>query len=132
MLNVLNKKISKYEEEKTEDNVVVVFLGYGMLQKKLEKEQAEDDSIVTIEDLIYESKNISNFKYILYDKEDYINKLGDGKVDTLLKRSRGLWLGKDFDSQQTFDVVNQYTEVVITNSNVVVVKNGNASYIKFN
>lgn len=131
VISVINKKIEKYLEEKSEENIVVIFSGYGLLQKKLEKMKNEDGNIVTIEDLIYNAKSVDNFKFILYDKEDALSKLGDGKIDSLFKRSRGIWLGKGFDSQQTFDVVNQYADIVITNSNIVIVNHGQANYIKF-
>ena len=102
------------------------------MQRKLEKLKEDDDEIVTIEDLIYNAKSINNFKFILYDKEEALSRLGDGKIDSLFKRSRGLWIGKGFDGQQTFDVINQYTDIVITNSNVVMVEHGQANYIKYN
>lgn len=132
VINVINKKISKYFENESTENIIVVFLGYNLLQRKLEKLKEDDDEIVTIEDLIYNAKSINNFKFILYDKEEALSRLGDGKIDSLFKRSRGLWIGKGFDGQQTFDVINQYTDAVITNSNVVMVEHGQANYIKYN
>ena len=61
-----------------------------------------------------------------------ISKVGDGNLDSIFKRNNGIWIGKNFDSQDLFEVNNLYgSNVTLTNSNITIIKNGNTDYIKF-
>lgn len=131
ILKVINNNVEKYKLEPTEKNFVIIFLGYSQLQKHFEKQKVEDEEIVTIEDLILNSKEVSNFKYIVYENSREIEYISEGKLDILFKRNNGIWLGKDFDTQETFDLINRYDSISLGNSNIALVKNGKTNYVKF-
>ena len=131
VLQIINNNVEKYKLENNSTNFIILFIGYAQLQNHLEKSLEEDADVVTIDDLILNSKTVSNFKYIIYDTDDAIEKIGDGRLDSLFKRNNGIWLGKEFDSQNVFDTNNTFTDVNLTNGNITVIKNGNAEHIKF-
>ncbi len=131
VLNVINNNVNRYIKEGSNNNFVIIFIGYKKLQDYLTSQKEDNPEIVTIDDLISNSKLVNNFRYILYDKESEINSIGDGSLDTLFKRNNGIWLGKNFDSQDVFEVINRYNNISLGNSNIVLLKNGNTDYVKY-
>ncbi len=134
IVSVINDNVNKCKETARTDNFVIVFIGYAALQSHLvkAKEEEEDETIVNIDELISNSKTVSNFKYILFDVDSRINRISEGSLDTLFKRNSGIWLGKEFEDQETFDCNDTYNVPSLTNSNIVIVENGKAEFVKYN
>jgi hypothetical protein len=127
VLDVINNNIDKYLNEKKEDNFCILVLGY----ENLNKEIANSETGSKLEDLILKSKGINNFKYILFDTEDEIQTIDKTDIDSYFKRNNGLWLGKDFDSQNLFELNNIQSDSTL-NSTVTIIYNGNVQNIKYN
>lgn len=60
-----------------------------------------------------------------------MRKIGNGDIDSLFKRGNGIWIGKDFDSQDIFECVDGYSTITITNNNVTVINKGKTSFLKY-
>ena len=130
VIKVINTNVNNLKEVITEEQYIIIFVGYYQLQKTLAKEQATDPSIITIDDVIDNSKS-TNFSYIVYDNDEYLEKLGDGRLDSIFKRNNGIWLGKEFDMQTLYDVSNPYSDQAFTNSHVILVNNTESQISKF-
>lgn len=133
IINVLNKNVIKYIEQQKEDKFIIIFLGYAQLQRYLLKEKEENEEINTIDDLINNSIGVDNFNFIVYDDETLLAKIEDSEIDQLFKRNTGIWLGKEYDSQNIFEVNDQNSDMEqLNNNNVTIIKNGKVSHLKFN
>ncbi len=131
VLKIINTNVLKYQQEASNNEFVIIFLGYVSLEDHLKKKKEENNETVTIEQLVLNSKNLTNFKYIFYDSERGIEALSDSKLDTLFKRYNGIWLGKNFDSQSIFDVIMEYNNINLGNSNITLIKNATTETVKF-
>ena len=130
---IINKNVEKYYSEPSQNNFIIIVLGYAKIQKDIMEKQATDNDAIDIDSLIINSKKVDNFKYILFDKEAGIQYLGDGKLDGMFKRNNGIWLGKSFEEQSIFEFADRYdgNNINVTNSNAVFIKNGKKEFIKF-
>ncbi len=130
VIKVINENVNKYIENANNNQFVIIFLGYSQLQNHLDK-QSETEDVVTIDDLILNSKSINNFKYILFDNEKGISDIGDSNIDLYFKRNCGIWVGKGFDAQTIFDVAMQYDSQTYGNGTITTIKNGKTEHVKF-
>ncbi len=131
VIKVINTNVLKYTSVPNQNNFFIIFIGYKQLQQYLLEQQKENSDVVTIDDLIINSKQIMNFKYLLYDKDSDIEYISDGKLDVVFKRSDGIWFGKNFDSQSVFDVIHRYDNATYGNGTITLVKNGKVEHVKF-
>ena len=131
VIQVINNNIYKYQDNSKNNQFIILFLGYASLQQYLISQKEENEQIVTIDDLILNAKTIDNFKFIIYDNEKGISNIGDSNIDLYFKRNNGIWVGKGFDSQSTFDFDMQYDSNTYGNGTVAIIKNGKVEHVKF-
>ena len=127
VLNVINKNIDKYIEENKEDTFCIIIIGYENFKNSIEA--SEED--IKLDDIILKSKGIHNFKYLLFDTETEIQSIDQTEFDGYFKRKNGIWLGKDFDGQNLFELNNIYNDSTLNNT-ITIVNNGNTQNVKYN
>ena len=127
VLEVINKNIDKYLDETKEDTFCILVLGYGKFVNQI----TDSESNLRLDDLVLKSKSVNNFKFILYDTEEELQIIDQTEFDGFFKRNNGIWLGKDFDSQNLFELNGLYNDSTLNNT-VTLVNNGNAQNIKYN
>ena len=131
VIKTIYNNVIKYQTNPKDTNFVIIFLGYAGLENHLVNKKHDDESVISIDELILSSKALNNFKYVIYDNEEGIKKIEDSNLDNYFKRNKGLWLGKNFDSQSTFEVEIRYDSKSYGNGTVTAVNNQNVSHIKF-
>jgi hypothetical protein len=127
VVSVINKNIEKYLLEKKEDTFCILILGYDSINNFLNS----NEESVKLDDIILKSKEIKNFKYILYDTVDEIQTIDQTEYDGYFKRKNGLWLGKEFENQTLFETNSIYSDSTLNNT-VTIVNNGEVQNIKYN
>ena len=132
IIKLFNKNIAKYLNEKSDKNIIIFIIGYYELDKYLKAEKEKDESVITVTDLVMNAKKINNYKFIIYDNERNIERMLDSDLETLFRRNTGLWFGKGFESQMTFENLLSYSDSkYLTNNTVTILDKGKANVIKF-
>ncbi len=126
VLDVINNNINKYLEEQKEDTFCILIIGYENFKNSLES----SDSAVKLDDIILKSKDISNFKYLIYDTEREVQTIDQTEFDGFFRRKNGLWIGKEFENQTLFETNNIYSDSTLNNT-ATIVSNGNIQNVKF-
>ena len=127
VVSVINKNIDKYLLEKKEDTFCILILGYDSINNFLNN----NEESVKLDDIILKSKEINNFKFILYDTVDEIQTIEQTEYDGYFKRKNGLWLGKEFENQTLFETNSIYSDATLNNT-ITIVYNGEVQNIKYN
>jgi len=140
IMSTINDNVNKCKETQKDVSFAIVIIGYIQLQQYLANAEAEsgevDDSessskeVITIDELIMNSKDVPNFRYILYDVSARMRKISNSEIDSFYKHNNGVWIGKDFDVQSLIES-NGYSSVNLANNNVTVVNKGIANYLKY-
>ena len=110
-----------------EDTFCILILGYDSINNFLNN----NEESVKLDDIILKSKEINNFKFILYDTVDEIQTIEQTEYDGYFKRKNGLWLGKEFENQTLFETNSIYSDATLNNT-VTIVYNGEVQNIKYN
>ncbi len=143
VLEIIDSNVDKYLQEKKEEEFLIIFMGYAQLQRSLlslddnteddEDENAvvDEDGVITINSIIKKAKNINNFHFVIYDTERNINKLENSDIEVLFKRKDGIWLGKDFDSQSLFELLDSFPDATSANT-ITIIDNKKTQNIRFN
>ena len=134
IVSVLDKNIKKYNEKTDEEQneFIIIALGYGKLQNHFDNLREEDEDIIDFEDLILHAKNNQHFKFIIFDAIALFDDIEDTELYDMLDLTTGIWVGKGFDSQSLIDAPSSFRDnVQQNNDSAVLVKQGNAEYIKY-
>lgn len=133
MIPIINDNITKYNSMTESENEFIVFiLGYNRISKILEKAKEEDENLVSLDEVINNSKNNKFFKFIVFDTAASFDEVSRGDIANFVDDSVGIWVGRGFDNQSCFDTTGTYIEGVSANNDTaVLLKNGRADYTKF-
>ena len=124
--NIIKKKTKDPSAEK----IVFVISGYQKLQQHLDLMKKEDDTIITIDDLILESKDTANFKFIIIN--DYkLKSVDDKEWSDYLDSGNGIVIAMEKDSQDLIDYEDSYDEIKINKDIAIVIKDSKKNYIKY-
>ncbi len=129
VFGVINNNVEKYKTMPKNETFVIIVIGYNGIVRYI-NEQTEEVS-VSLEDLIVNSKELPNFKYVIYDTEYELSEFDQSEIDRFFKRKNGIWLGKDFDGQGIFELNKVYMDSTLNNT-ITIVSNGNTQNVKFN
>ncbi len=130
VIKVINNNVIKYQENPSDNQFVIFFLGYSQLQEYLKK-QSETEDVITVDNLILNAKSLNNFKFVIYDNDRGLSDISDSNIDLYFKRNNGIWLGKGFESQSLFDVAMQYDNNTYGNGTITIIKNGKTEHVKY-
>lgn len=131
VIPVIYNNMKSYMEKESDNKFIIFVLGYQQLYEHMSSLKEEDESIITIDNLLEESKNNKYFKYIIYDSASRVDNLRSGEITNTIDLSYGLWIGRGLEGQSLYDVFALDDSVKATNDTVVTIKDDNFKYIKF-
>ena len=132
VIPILSSNIDKFNsgEKESDEQYVIMVLGYAKLNKHLVELKAEDPSIKTIDELIIDSRKNNNFKFALYDDKDLARDMKHSAIADLIDTTSGIWLGRGFDSQSIIDSNSYNDNIQVTDEVVVTVSKGKPTFLK--
>ena len=133
IIPVINNNVLKYNDmDHSENNFVIVILGYNKVSKVMEKAKEEDENIVSLEDMIANAKNNKFFKFIFYDTASLFDEVASEDISNYVDSSNGIWVGRGFENQGFYEAFNTYNDNVNLNpDSIVLLKDGQVEYAKF-
>lgn len=144
VLEIIDSNVDKYIAEPKEDKFLIIFIGYASLQKSLlgQSEDEDDDeetvnntpvdeNLITIDSIIKKANSLNNFRFVLYDIERNISIIENTDIDALFKRKDGIWLGKDFETQSLFELLESFPDATSPNT-ATLIDNKKSKNIRFN
>ena len=130
VIDILATNIQKYNNSADDKQFTIILLGYTKLQKHLEKLKQDDDTVKTIDEIVDMTQN-NNFRFILFDTAVQLGESIENDVFNYINRDTGIWIGSGFDDQDIIESSDMYSDDIKQSSDlVVIVKNGNAQFIK--
>ncbi|MBR2247771.1 MAG: type VII secretion protein EssC [Bacilli bacterium] len=130
VIPILNKNITKINKDGSDNDYLIVILGYNKLNDHLRKMKADNEEISTLDEIILNSKN-DRFKFIIYENSSSYAKILDGKLSDTINNQNGIWLGSDFDEQEIFDCERVYSEIILPSDSAILIKDSIPEYIKY-
>ena len=119
------KKIENYDE-----NIVFMINGYDRLEKHLKENRLNDINIKTISDLINYSKDLNNYKFVIFDSINN-SKIEEYEWFNLFDSSNGILFDIDPDEQEVFVFDDDYSNIKLNKDIAIVIKNNKKKYIKY-
>ena len=124
--NILKKKSKDPSVEK----IVFVISNYKKIENHLRELREEDDTVKTIDDLIIESRETENFKFIIIN--DYkLRNVDDTDWSDYLDIGNGIILAMEADNQELIDFEDSYDNIKVNKDIAIVVKDSKKNYIKY-
>ena len=127
---IFNNIDQKKKENSFDENIAFIVNGYDKLEKHLKEMRLENINIKTISDLIDYTKELNNYKFVIFDS------VNNAKPDNyewfdLFDSSNGILFDVDPDEQNAFDFEDDYDNVKITKAIAIVIKNNKKKSIKY-
>jgi len=130
IVKLLYNNCQKLNETQSENNFVILIIGYSAVNNHLKGLKEEDPSVKSLDELILDCKN-NNFKFLIYDKEGGINKILYSELSDMVDNTYGIWIGIDFDGQSVFEMQSVSSEINANNEMIVKIDDTVPSIIKF-
>lgn len=122
--------IKKKSKDPSAEKIVFVISGYQKLQQHLDLMKKEDEEIITIDDLILESKDTANFKFIIIN--DYkLKSVDDKEWSDYLDAGNGIIIAMENDSQELIDYEDSYDDIKVNKDIAIIIKDSKKDYIKY-
>lgn len=133
LVKALYKNMIKYDE--ASGNKIVMFIfGYEIIQSHLvDYYKDEVDGSITLEKLMYDSKDSGFFKFIISGEYENPSKLENEKWYSFLSKKHGILIATAFDEQEFISakrVSNEY-DLNLDESNAIVVRNSMKEFITY-
>lgn len=127
---ILKQNIEKINNAPSENTYTILILGYNKLNSHMLELKNEDDSVITVDDLILSSTN-DNFKFIIYEDSSLFQKIVNGKLSDIIDNQSGIWIGNDYEDQESFEMERVYSDTQLSNDNLVIIKDSTPVFVKF-
>lgn len=124
--NIMKKKSRDPSAEK----IIFVISGYQKLQHHMDNLKSEDNTVITIDDLILESKDTANFKFIIIN-DSKLTSVDDKEWSDYLDSNSGIVVAMGKDSQELIDYEDSYDEIKVNKDIAIAIKNSKNNYIKY-
>ena len=132
IIKVLNTNFNKLREEPNDNMYIVTIFDYNNLQVFLKNKQKEDSSIVTLDDLIVNTKDLKNIRYIIVDGTSHMRTFDNYSWYNLVQQNKGILVSKNIDDQELFKTEEMdISSQTINRDEAVVFVNNTESTIKF-
>jgi S-DNA-T family DNA segregation ATPase FtsK/SpoIIIE len=132
IIKVLNTNFNKLREEPNDNMYIVTIFDYNELQVFLKGKQKEDPSIITLDDLIVNSKDLKNIRYIIVDGSSHMKTFDNYAWYNLVQQNKGILLSKNIEDQELFKTDEMMIEQqTINRDEAVVFVNNTQDTIKF-
>ena len=132
IIKVLNTNFNKLREEPNDNMYIVTIFDYNELQVFLKGKQKEDPSIITLDDLIVNSKDLKNIRYIIVDGTSHMKTFDNYAWYNLVQQNKGILLSKNIEDQELFKTDEMMIEQqTINRDEAVVFVNNTQDTIKF-
>ena len=90
----------------------------------------EDENIITMDELIL-SVNNTNFKFILYEDAQFFKNITNGNLAEIVDNQSGIWIGTDYEDQESFDMERIYSETQLPNDCLVIIEDSVPKFVKY-
>ena len=133
IVNLLNTNCLKINDTPSEKKFIVVICGYSSINSNLVDASIEDESVVTLDELINNCNNDS-FKFLIYDNDERYEKVLNSDISDKIDNSNGIWIGVDYDSQSSFEMTQiGYDDNPVNPSNelIIVIRDSEPSIVRF-
>lgn len=120
----------KFSKTQANANVLFFISGYTKINSHLKKMKVEDESVITIDDLITASVGATNFKFILVDDIQFKN-IDDKEWSDYLDVNNGIVLGSRLEEQEIFDIEDSYDDIKLSKDTATAINERKKSYVKF-
>ena len=133
IVNLLNTNCLKINDTPSEKKFIVVICGYSSINSNLVDASIEDESVVTLDELINNCNNDS-FKFLIYDNDERYEKVLNSDIYDKIDNSNGIWIGVDYDSQSSFEMTQiGYDDNPVNPSNelIIVIRDSEPSIVRF-
>lgn len=127
---ILKTNIEKLNNSVSDKTFTIVVLGYHGLNNHMLELKKEDDDIITLDELIL-SVNNANFKFILYENTQYFKNIINGNLAELVDNQSGIWIGADYEDQESFDMERVYSESQLPNDCLVIIDDSTPKFVKY-
>lgn len=107
----------------------ILILGYNSINKYLLQLKEEDPNVHTLDDILLSCTN-DNFRFIIYDDDSTLSKIAYSDISDIVDNSNGIWIGTDYDSQNSFEMTTSYMEN-LGNDIILTIKDSQTSYVKY-
>ena len=132
IIKVLNTNFNKLREEPNDNMYIVTIFDYNSLQVSLKNKQKEDPSIVTLDDLIVNTKDLKNIRYIIVDGSSHMTTFDNYAWYNLVQQNKGILVSKNIDEQELFKTEEMsISGKTINRDEAVVFVNNTQDIIKF-
>lgn len=118
---VINTNIEKLNKTYSDNKFIVIILGYLKINSHLKSLKENDDNVYSIDDMILNCKN-DNFKFILYEKSSNLQEVIDGELSDIIDNQFGIWVGPDFDMQDSFDCDRLNETIRFGNDDIILIE----------
>ena len=123
--NITEKKSS----DPTSQKVIFLISGYSKINTHLRKMKQEDESVLTIDDMIVAAANSENFKFILINDKN-LKTIEDREWSDYLDYGYGIIIGTEKDEQSLIDSDDTYDEIKINKDTAIIVDDYKRKYVK--
>ena len=133
IVNLLNTNCLKINDNPTTKKFIVIICGYSSINKTLDEASVEDETVVTLDQLINNCKN-DNFKFLIYDSDEKYERVLNSDISDKIDNSNGIWIGVDYDSQSSLEMAQLgYDDNPVNPSNelIIVVRDSEPSIVRF-
>ena len=132
IIKVLNTNFNKLREEPNDNMYIVTIFDYNELQVFLKGKQKEDPSVITLDDLIVNSKDLKNIRFIIVDGSSHMKTFDNYAWYNLVQQNKGILLSKNIEDQELFKTDEMMIEQqTINRDEAVVFVNNEQNTIKF-
>ena len=127
---ILKNNIEKLNKETSDKMFTIVVLGYYKLNNHMIELKKEDENIITMDELIL-SVNNTNFKFILYEDAQFFKNITNGNLAEIVDNQSGIWIGTDYEDQESFDMERIYSETQLPNDCLVIIEDSVPKFVKY-